>query len=70
MVGQPNEVYGEVVTAIVVPRNQGSGQSMGSRSDELIADVQHFLNARMAMYKQPRQYHVVDTIPRNLMGKV
>ena len=73
VVGQADAIYGEVVTAIVVQRRQQSDRTADSSVDPhgtLTEELKDFLQSRMAKYKQPRKYHFVETIPRNLMGKV
>jgi acyl-coenzyme A synthetase/AMP-(fatty) acid ligase len=76
VVGQIDAIFGEIVTAIVVQRQPNNDGAGGKSSDDLdqhhllTADLKDFLKSRMAMYKQPRKYHIVETIPRNLMGKV
>jgi len=69
-------MYGEIVTAIVATQ-QRSSSSLGVSSDDLehhdlslTADLKEFLKSRMASYKQPRKYHFIEALPRNLMGKV
>jgi acyl-coenzyme A synthetase/AMP-(fatty) acid ligase len=74
VIGQSNEMYGEVVTAIVVPKAADANQPVDidcvSECFELTENLKEFLNARLARYKQPRVYHMVERLPRNLMGKV
>lgn len=59
--GVPSEKWGEEVTAFVVP----SGSSPLVES-ELIA----YARDRLAAYKCPKRVVVMDTLPRNAMGKV
>jgi acyl-CoA synthetase (AMP-forming)/AMP-acid ligase II len=61
VVGLPDPLWGEAVTAVVVPQ---SGQSV--HRDDLVA----FCRARLAGYKCPKQIHLVDGLPRNATGKV
>ncbi|TMA31252.1 MAG: long-chain fatty acid--CoA ligase [Deltaproteobacteria bacterium] len=59
VVGTPSAEWGEVVTAYVegpAPPN--------------LAELRTFLADRLAPYKQPRQLHAVDALPRNALGKV
>jgi fatty-acyl-CoA synthase len=53
--GVPDEQWGEIVTAFVVPR---------PGSDVDIATLRSFCAARLAPHKQPRNLVVVETIPR------
>jgi malonyl-CoA/methylmalonyl-CoA synthetase len=59
--GVPSEAWGEEVTAFVVP-----SKTHPLVEDELIA----FARERLATYKCPRRVVVVDSLPRNAMGKI
>lgn len=59
--GTPSAEWGEVVTAWIVPAGD---------SDGLVAAVTTFAAQRLAPYKRPRIIHVVETLPRNALGKV
>jgi malonyl-CoA/methylmalonyl-CoA synthetase len=59
--GVPSEAWGEEVTAFVVPSKTHS-----LVAEELIA----FARERLATYKCPRRVVVVESLPRNAMGKV
>jgi fatty-acyl-CoA synthase len=61
VVGVPDERWGEVGAAYVVPV---SGAEIAA--DEL----KQFLRARLAAYKVPVHIHVVDDLPRTGSGKV
>jgi malonyl-CoA/methylmalonyl-CoA synthetase len=59
--GVPSEAWGEEVTAFVIPKRRG----------ELIeSDLIAFARERLATYKCPRRIVVVETLPRNAMGKI
>ena len=58
VIGVPHADLGEQVTAFVVADPVAP--------DELIA----FVASRLAAHKRPRQVHLVDSLPRNAMGKV
>jgi len=59
--GVPSEAWGEEVTAFVVPK----------KSVNLVeADVIAYARDRLATYKCPRRIVVVETLPRNAMGKI
>ena len=61
VVGMPDDRWGELVTAMVVPR-EGA---------ELTAeDVIGHCRANMAHYKAPRRVEIASELPRNPMGKV
>jgi len=59
--GVPSEMWGEEVTAFVVP----SGEVPLVES-ELIAVAR----SQLAAYKCPKRIVVIDKLPRNAMGKV
>ncbi len=60
VVGLPDDIWGEVVTAFVVSRN-GAGQDEGP----LIA----FAHEKLAGYKAPKAVRFVDSIPLSAVGK-
>jgi acyl-CoA synthetase (AMP-forming)/AMP-acid ligase II len=59
--GVPSEAWGEEVTAYVVP-----SKTHPLVEEELIA----FARERLATYKCPRRVIVLESLPRNAMGKV
>ena len=61
VIGIPQEDFGEQILAFVVPR-----PSRSVDTDELA----RFLEPRLARFKRPRQYEVVDELPLNPTGKV
>lgn len=62
VVGKDDLTYGQLVVAIVTLKDTVAHIS--------IDDLRAFLKDRLASYKQPRQLHVVEYIPRNKLGKV
>lgn len=60
VVGIPNEEWGELVAAVLILNDK-------TVSPERISS---WLRERMPAYKVPRQYRLVDDLPRNAMGKV
>jgi fatty-acyl-CoA synthase len=56
VVGVPDERWGEVCHAFVVLREQ--------------VELGAFCEERLARFKVPKAFHVVDTLPRNSVGKV
>jgi malonyl-CoA/methylmalonyl-CoA synthetase len=57
VVGRPDPKWGEVVAAFVV------------LADGAVSDVEGWAAERLVHYKRPRTWHVVDSIPRNAVGK-
>jgi fatty-acyl-CoA synthase len=61
VVGVPDERWGEVGLAFVLPL-----PGMDANPDDLI----EYLRSRLARYKVPRHIRLVDELPRNAMGKL
>ncbi|HEX2316724.1 MAG TPA: long-chain fatty acid--CoA ligase [Thermomonospora sp.] len=61
VIGVPDERWGEVGRAVVVP-------APGARPDE--ADLLTFLGARLAKYKIPKYVVFAEDLPRNPTGKI
>jgi len=59
--GVPDERWGERVTAAVVltPDSSTTTEELGT-----------YARANLAAYKAPKEFHLVDELPRNSMGKV
>jgi len=64
VIGTPDEVRGELVTAIVVLRDGYA------RSDELARELQDYVKAETAPYKYPRVVRFVDDLPKTISGKI
>ena len=62
VVGTPSQEWGEEVTAFVVVR---SGQVEPDRDA-----LRDFCREQLASYKLPRRVVIIDTLPRNALGKV
>jgi O-succinylbenzoic acid--CoA ligase len=60
VVGMPDQTWGEAVTAIYVPRSP----------EVNILALQTAITPRLSKYKHPKQWIVVDSLPRNVQGKV
>ncbi len=58
--GTASDEYGEVVTAWVVPDGRAPS----------LEELTGFAAGSLAPYKRPRLLHVVDSLPRNALGKV
>ncbi len=61
VVGVPHPDFGEAVTAVVVPKP-------GARLDP--AAMVASIKTRIANYKVPKTIHIMESLPRNAMGKV
>ena len=61
VIGVPDDRWGEVGTAVVVPRDAEHFDRL-----ELLA----FCNEKLARYKIPRHVEIVEELPRNAAGKV
>ena len=71
VVGLPDETWGETVAAFVVLRSGGIGDpDAGTHADQLGALLTAHVESRLAAYKRPRRWEVVEALPRNAMGKV
>ncbi|CUU59320.1 Acyl-CoA synthetase (AMP-forming)/AMP-acid ligase II [Parafrankia irregularis] len=66
VVGVPDERTGERVCAVVVPAPGGEA----AVTVTVAALAEHCLAAGLARYKCPEQIHLMDTLPRNAMGKI
>ena len=61
VVGVPHSTWGEVGVAFVVA---------AEGEDVAAADLTEFLGSRLARYKIPKEFHVLDELPRTAYGKV
>jgi fatty-acyl-CoA synthase len=62
VVGQPNDRWGETVTAFVVKKDPKV------TNEEL--DIYCINSNQLANYKRPRKYIFCETLPRNASGKI
>jgi len=62
VIGVPDEVYGERIAAFLVARKGGGSVDAAS--------VEAHVRSKVARYKVPREWHVVEGLPRNPGGKV
>jgi malonyl-CoA/methylmalonyl-CoA synthetase len=60
VVGIPNDEWGELIVSAIVVNNKEIN----------LDELNKWLRERMAAYKTPRKYLLVDELPRNAMGKV
>lgn len=63
VIGRKHEKWGEVPVAVVALVSSAG-------SPPTLADLDGFLNERLARYKRPKALEVVDALPRNPAGKV
>lgn len=87
VIGTPDAMAGEKVVAVLVLRDDtvadastlssfSSSLSSSSSSKDIAREMREYLKDKLAAYKQPRQYIVLQGnasssgIPRNHMGKV
>ena len=61
VVGLPDPDWGERVTAFIVPR---TGHSVA------IAELKAFLKSRLSPFKVPKEYVIVDEMPKSPAGKI
>ncbi|MBJ8338721.1 long-chain-fatty-acid--CoA ligase [Antrihabitans sp. YC3-6] len=61
VIGRSDEKWGEVPVAVV---------ALAGADGVELADLEPFLNERLARYKHPKDLIVVDELPRNASGKV
>lgn len=60
VVARPDDKWGEIPVAVVVARDSSLTGD----------DLKAYLKERLAKYKQPREYHFVESLPLNASGKV
>jgi malonyl-CoA/methylmalonyl-CoA synthetase len=65
VVGAPSARWGETVVAFVVP----AADSLADSAD-LLSTLDAFTTAHLVPYKRPREWRVVESIPRNALGKI
>ncbi len=61
VIGLPDEYYGEVVCACVIPK---------PGENPTVDEIQAYLKTRIASYKLPSRVVMLNEFPRNSMGKV
>ena len=68
VVGVASEQWGQKVAAIVVLRPDQANSGRGGKVWGIM-DLRRALKDRLANYKIPQELKVVDSIPKNAMGK-
>jgi acyl-CoA synthetase (AMP-forming)/AMP-acid ligase II len=61
VIGVPDEQFGHRLAAFVVPQPQ---------SDIDAPSLREYLKGKVSRFEQPRDIHIVESIPRNPAGKV
>ncbi|CAO2657120.1 Nn.00g032460.m01.CDS01 [Neocucurbitaria sp. VM-36] len=69
VVGLPSEVWGQKVAAVVVLSQLGLTAGRGGKTWSAL-DMRKALKEILANYKIPQEMKVVESIPRNAMGKI
>jgi acyl-CoA synthetase (AMP-forming)/AMP-acid ligase II len=65
VIGQPSDRWGESPCAVIVRAENWQ------RSDaELVEELKTYVQSRLARYKQPRAFELIDVLPRNPSGKI
>ncbi|WP_421842987.1 AMP-binding protein [Mycobacterium sp.] len=61
VVGVPDQQFGHRLAAFIVPRQHGDISELA---------IREYLRGRVSRFEQPRDIHIVTSIPRNSAGKV
>ncbi len=61
VIGVSHRDFGESVVAVIVAENPDS---------VFITDIENHLKNKLARFKQPKHYEIIEELPRNTMGKV
>ncbi len=64
VVGLPDARWGEIIAAAIVPTNKQL------TAKQLIQQLQTDLTDRLSKYKHPKQWLILDQLPRNAQGKI
>jgi len=70
VIGLPHPDFGEAVTAVLVAENFASDGDTEPGNLSLIESVKSVAAEELAKFKQPKNYLVLEELPRNTMGKV
>jgi malonyl-CoA/methylmalonyl-CoA synthetase len=60
VIGIPDEEWGEIVSAVLILKDKQAN----------LNEINTWLKERMPAYKTPRNYKIIEDLPRNAMGKV
>ena len=61
VVGSPDDKYGEVPVAHVALR---------SGAETTVEELREFLESRLARFKVPNEIYIVESLPKNSVGKI
>lgn len=61
VVGIPDKEWGEKVIALVIPR---AGKNLNP------SDLKNYLKQRLSAFKVPKEFRIVDELPKNSTGKI
>ncbi|XP_039809708.1 malonate--CoA ligase-like isoform X2 [Panicum virgatum] len=71
VLGLPDEAYGEVVCAIIVPKEDAKKMAeQDSKPALTLETLTSWSKDKLAPYKIPTRLYLWDSLPRNAMGKV
>ncbi|CAO2194764.1 unnamed protein product [Urochloa humidicola] len=71
VLGLPDEAYGEVICAIIVPKEDAKKMAEQDSKPALTLEaLTSWLKEKLAPYKIPTRLYLWDSLPRNAMGKV
>ena len=62
LIGVPDEKWGEVPLAVIIPRDPADPPTA--------EEITEWCTERLARYKRPKHVTIVDALPRNPSGKV
>ena len=69
VVGLPSEAWGQKVAAVLVLSEEGKTAGKGGKPWSAL-DLRRALKDQLVAYKIPQDMKVIETIPRNAMGKI
>lgn len=71
VLGLPDEAYGEIICAIIVPKEEAKKRAeQGSKPALTLEALTSWSKDKLAPYKIPTRLYLWDSLPRNAMGKV
>ncbi|BAF06236.1 Os01g0761300, partial [Oryza sativa Japonica Group] len=71
VLGLPDEAYGEIICAIIVPKEDSKKRAeLDSKPALTLEALTSWSKDKLAPYKIPTRLYLWDSLPRNAMGKV